>query len=61
MEEACREHGVKYAVHPSFRAGLAAHYRWLRRLGAGPGGGRASADEPPREESRSFGGTARPG
>jgi linoleoyl-CoA desaturase len=33
VEEACREHGVKYAVHASFWVGLAEHYRWLRRLG----------------------------
>jgi linoleoyl-CoA desaturase len=36
VEETCREHGVKYAAHASFWAGLAAHYRWLRRLGAAP-------------------------
>jgi linoleoyl-CoA desaturase len=33
VEETCRDHGIKYAVHPSVWAGLAAHYRWLRRLG----------------------------
>jgi len=36
VEETCRDHGVKYAVHPSLWAGLAAHYRWLRRMGAPP-------------------------
>ena len=33
VEETCREFGVKYAEHPSFRAGLASHFRWLRRMG----------------------------
>ena len=34
VEQACRDHGVEYAEHQSFRAGFAAHYRWLRRMGA---------------------------
>lgn len=34
VEDTCREFGVKYAEHPTFRAGLASHYRWLRRMGA---------------------------
>jgi linoleoyl-CoA desaturase len=42
VEETCREHGVKYAVHASFWAGLAAHYRWLRRLGRPPAEERAN-------------------
>jgi len=33
VEETCREFGVKYTEHPSFRAGLASHFRWLRRMG----------------------------
>jgi len=33
VEETCREHGIKYSEHKSFRAGIAAHYRWLRRMG----------------------------
>ncbi len=33
VEETCREFGVKYAEHASFRAGLASHFRWLRRMG----------------------------
>ncbi|OAI46547.1 linoleoyl-CoA desaturase [Planctomycetaceae bacterium SCGC AG-212-F19] len=33
VEETCREFGVRYAVHESFGAGLASHYRWLRRMG----------------------------
>jgi linoleoyl-CoA desaturase len=42
VEETCREYGVKYSVHSSFWAGLAAHYRWLRRLGAAPAEDRAA-------------------
>jgi len=33
VEAACKEFGVKYCVHATFRAGLASHYRLLRRLG----------------------------
>ncbi|WP_158883103.1 acyl-CoA desaturase [Rhodanobacter sp. L36] len=33
VEAACREHGVPYLVHRSFAAGIASHYRLLKRLG----------------------------
>ena len=33
VEETCREFGVKYREHVSFRAGLRSHFRWLRRMG----------------------------
>jgi linoleoyl-CoA desaturase len=33
VEQTCREFGVKYRAHTSFRAGLASHFRWLRRMG----------------------------
>ena len=33
VEQTCREFGVRYVTHPSFRAGIASHYRWLRRMG----------------------------
>ena len=33
VEETCREFGVRYIAHPSFRAGLVSHYRWLRGMG----------------------------
>ena len=33
VEDTCREFGVKYVEHTSFQAGLASHYRWLRRMG----------------------------
>jgi linoleoyl-CoA desaturase len=34
VEQTCRDHGVTYAEHRSFWTGLAAHYRWLRQMGA---------------------------
>lgn len=33
VEETCRDFGIKYAEHRSFRAGMASHFRWLRRMG----------------------------
>jgi linoleoyl-CoA desaturase len=33
VEETCREFGVRYREHPSVRAGLASHVRWLQRMG----------------------------
>lgn len=33
VEATCREFGVKYTQHESFRSGLASHYRWLRQMG----------------------------
>lgn len=35
IEQTCREFGVKYEMHSSFRAGVASHYRWLRQMGRG--------------------------
>jgi linoleoyl-CoA desaturase len=32
-EETCRDFGVKYTEYKSFRAGMASHFRWLRRMG----------------------------
>jgi linoleoyl-CoA desaturase len=34
VAETCREFGVEDEEHPTLRAGLASHYRWLRRMGA---------------------------
>ena len=34
VEATCREYGVTYRTHRSFAAGIASHYRWLRRLAA---------------------------
>ena len=33
VEDACREYGVTYREHRTFGAGIASHYRLLRRLG----------------------------
>jgi linoleoyl-CoA desaturase len=33
VEDTCREFGVQFREHPSFRAGVASHYRWLRQMG----------------------------
>ena len=33
VEETCRDFGIPYKEHASFVSGLAAHYRWLRRMG----------------------------
>ena len=33
VEQTCREFGIRYTAHPSFRAGIASHFRWLRRMG----------------------------
>ncbi|MBX9679330.1 MAG: acyl-CoA desaturase [Gemmataceae bacterium] len=32
VESTCREYGVRYVAHPTFCAGVASHYRWLRKL-----------------------------
>jgi linoleoyl-CoA desaturase len=34
VEQTCRDFGIPYKEHKSFAAGIAAHYRWLRRMGA---------------------------
>ena len=34
VEQTCRDFGVRYVEHASFRAGLSSHFRWLRRMGA---------------------------
>ncbi len=33
VEETCREFGLRYAAHETFRAGVGSHFRWLRRMG----------------------------
>jgi len=33
VEQTCREFGVRHAEHRSFWAGIASHFRWLRRMG----------------------------
>ena len=39
VEQTCRDFGVSYREHTSFRAGLSSHFRWLRRMGARTAGG----------------------
>jgi linoleoyl-CoA desaturase len=34
VEQTCKDFGVRYVANPSLIAGLASHYRWLRRMGA---------------------------
>lgn len=36
VEQTCRDFGVKFTEHGSFRAGVASHFRWLRRMGRSP-------------------------
>jgi linoleoyl-CoA desaturase len=33
VEETCHDFGMRYREFPSFRAGMASHFRWLRRMG----------------------------
>ena len=33
VKRTCEEFGLRYAEHRSFLAGVASHYRWLRRMG----------------------------
>jgi len=33
VEETCRQFGLRYAAHGTFRAGIVSHFRWLRRMG----------------------------
>jgi len=33
VEQTCRDFGVTYTEHRSFREGMASHFRWLRRMG----------------------------
>jgi linoleoyl-CoA desaturase len=36
VEDACREFGLRYAVHRSFFSAVASHYRWLVVMGRSP-------------------------
>jgi linoleoyl-CoA desaturase len=33
VEQTCRDCEIRYTEFTSFRAGLASHFRWLRRMG----------------------------
>jgi linoleoyl-CoA desaturase len=43
VDETCRDFGIRYTEHKSFRAGLASHFRWLRRMGTSNTAGREIA------------------
>jgi linoleoyl-CoA desaturase len=36
VEQTCREHDVSYNSHPTFRAAIASHFRWLREMSRRP-------------------------
>lgn len=36
VEQTCKEHGVSYNKHPTFRAAIASHFRWLREMSRPP-------------------------
>lgn len=36
VEQTCKEHGVSYSSHPTFRAAIASHFRWLKEMGQPP-------------------------
>lgn len=36
VEATCREYGITYHEHPTFAAGLRAHFAWLREMGRRP-------------------------
>ena len=36
VEQTCRDCQVPFRTHPSFLAGVASHYRWLRCMGQPP-------------------------
>ncbi|HSE22682.1 MAG TPA: acyl-CoA desaturase [Pyrinomonadaceae bacterium] len=36
VEKTCRDFGIEYREHTSFRSGVSSHFRWLRRMGQKP-------------------------
>ncbi|PHX96530.1 MAG: linoleoyl-CoA desaturase [Gemmatimonadetes bacterium] len=36
VEETCKEHGVSYSQHPTFRSAIASHFRWLKQMSRPP-------------------------
>ncbi len=48
VQQTCRAFGLRYASQPTLRAGIASHFRWLRRMGR-------AADTPQPDASRSAG------
>ena len=47
VEQTCKDFGVQYAEHPTFWAGVASHYRWLKHMGQFEEGQAPSADPTP--------------
>jgi linoleoyl-CoA desaturase len=43
VEETCRQFGVKFTEHKSFRSGVASHFRWLRQMGQPDAAGMGAA------------------
>ena len=37
VQQTCGEFGLRYTATPTFRAGVASHFRWLRRMGRNEG------------------------
>jgi linoleoyl-CoA desaturase len=35
VDEVCEKFGIRHIEHHSYVAGVASHYRWLKRMGAG--------------------------
>jgi linoleoyl-CoA desaturase len=33
VEQTCKEFGIPYHAHPTFRSGLVSHYKWLKKMG----------------------------
>ena len=67
VEQTCRDFGIRYTEHRSFWAGMASHFRWLRRMGmpdgadAGLGPGCFSPADALTGAVRSVGETGLPG
>jgi linoleoyl-CoA desaturase len=36
VEQTCRDHGIRYNSHPTFRCAIASHFRWLREMSRPP-------------------------
>jgi linoleoyl-CoA desaturase len=51
VEATCREFGITYAEHPSLRAAMGSHVRWLRRMGVPPGRAQGPAGDAPRADA----------
>jgi linoleoyl-CoA desaturase len=36
VQQVCKDHGLEYNFHPTFRAAIASHFRWLREMSRPP-------------------------